>query len=147
MHLWYNVSFCSPRHNVGRFVLFESFGSFVVFNHMFVSGVRSKTMSSSEALNLSLCTSSSVMEYSTGLCAAWTWWSSSHSHAVYRWSCSITSSHLQLWVTARHVTSSITILTAHPYWEASIWYICAFKMNRAVKNTLHVLLIFYCFMF
>lgn len=54
-----------------------------------------KAFSSAGAFSLSMCTSSSVMEYNTGLSAAWTWWRSSQSRSLQVvLTCSITSSHL-----------------------------------------------------
>lgn len=78
-----------------------------------------KAFSSSDAFSLSLCTSSCVMEYSTGLSAAWTWWSSSQSRSLQVvLTCSITSSHLHrtqllLWVT------DITTCQAASCWTSS----------------------------
>ncbi len=91
---------CSHRHNVASFCSNHSLCLIACVSAAFVV----KAFSSSDAF-LSLCTSSSVMEYIPGLSAAWTWWSSSQSRSLQVvLTCSITSSHLHrtqllLWVT------------------------------------------------
>lgn len=126
---------CSHRHDVASFCSNHSLCLIACVSAAFVVKA-----------SLSLCTSSSVMEYSTGLSAAWTWWSSSQSRSLQVvLTRSITSSqlhrtqltdittsaglHLELLRRFRiyYICSSFTL-------RACICNICAF-MNRTVTNT------------
>lgn len=153
---------CSHRHNVASFCSNHSLCLIACVSAAFVV----KAFSSSDAF-LSLCTSSSVMEYSSlQVCLLRERDEALHSHAAYRWSWPAASLHhictahscCYEWQTSQHVLLDFIwnyLRRFRNYYicssfklRACICNICAF-MNRTVKNTensscfVDILLFFY----